>query len=175
MNILATADLPFARERVFTAFRDGLPELVPHLPNVREITVRSRTVDDRAVHLVQHWKARADLPAPVRVLLSEDRLHWDHHGTWDEDTYSATWRLQTAYGDLITTHGTLRFDTAAAASTRITLAGELHVDGARIPGVPKLLARTVAPVVETFLVAGIKPNLLALSRGVEQYLTQKGS
>lgn len=175
MNILATAELPFPRDQVFEVYRDRLPDLVPHMSNVRSITLRSREEQGSNVHLVHHWLAKANIPAPARALLSEDGLYWDDHTTWDAETFTARWRLQTPYGDVMKVSGQLVVEPIDSARTRVTLSGDLVVDGNLIPGVPKLLARTVASVVEKFLVAGIKPNLLELSRGVEQYLSKKGS
>ena len=44
MKIETTADIAFPRDLVFATYRDKLPELVPYLANVREITVTSREV-----------------------------------------------------------------------------------------------------------------------------------
>jgi len=37
------------------------------------------------------------------------------------------------------------------------------------------LSGTISPVVESFLVGSIKPNLVSVAKGVEQYLRARGS
>jgi hypothetical protein len=57
---------------------------------------------------------------------------------------------------------------------RFTIRGELKVDAAKVRGVPRLLAGTIGPAVESFLVGRIQPNFLTVAKGVERWLREGG-
>lgn len=175
MKLEATADIPFSREKVFQVYRDKLPELVPYLPNIRAIIQKSRTDEGQVVRLLNLWKGGGEIPAAARSVLSEKLLEWDDYATWDANAYTAEWRIETpAFKEAVHAAGKNTFEAIGPERTLLTIRGELSIDGSKVPGVPKLLARTVGPIVEKFLIAAIKPNLLEVSKGVEKYLREKG-
>ena len=84
MRLDVTVDIPFSREKVFKAYRDDLPKLVPYLENVRAITVTSRSDEGPIVKLVNRWKGGGEIPSVVRKVVSEDLMEWDDLATWNE-------------------------------------------------------------------------------------------
>jgi hypothetical protein len=176
MRLDVSVEIPFARAEIFAVYRDKLPELVPYLPNVRGITVTSRVDEGQISKFVNRWKGGGDIPAAVRKFLSADLLEWDDHATWDATKFTTQWRtIVPAFKDAVDAQGWNYYDELGPKLTRYRIEGELKVDAGKIRGVPRLLSGTISPVVETFLVGAIKPNLISTAKGVEQYLRKQGA
>ncbi|MDZ8183776.1 MAG: hypothetical protein RMX96_02795 [Nostoc sp. ChiSLP02] len=172
MLICADTKIYFPRSLVYASYRDKLLELVPYIPNVRYIEVRSRTEVSSNVYTINDWHGGSEIPAAARVLLSEDMLSWTEYNTWNQDLFTVEWRIEThAFTEAVKCYGKNRF-LSDGNSTVIESRGELTIDPKQIKGVPFFLANTIAHVVEDFLGKTIQPNLLAMSAGVRQYLEQ---
>ncbi len=173
MRLDVSAEIPFSREQVFTVYRDKLAELTKYLPNVRGITVTHRTDEGTVVKLLNRWKGGGEIPGVVRKFLSEDLLEWDDHATWFAEKYTCDWRtVVPAFKDAIDAAGTNHFHELGPQRTKLVITGELKCDAAKIKGVPRLLAGSIGPAVEAFLIATVKPNLVSVAKGVEQYLRE---
>ncbi len=173
MRIDVSVDIPFPRPLVFATYRDHLVDLVPYLPNLRAISVTSRQDEGDIVKLLNRWKGGGDIPALVRKFLSEELLEWDDHATWFADQFRCEWRtVVPSFKEAVKAEGYNRFDDLGGTRTRLTILGDLSVDAKKIRGVPGLLAGTVGPAVEKFLMGAIRPNLVAVSKGVERYLNE---
>lgn len=171
MKIETTAEIAFPREQVFAAYRDHLPELVPYLANVRAITITSRQEEGSLVKFVNRWKGGGEIPGVVRKFLSEDLLEWDDLATWNAADFTCAWQtIVPSFKDAVDARGRNTFVETRPGVTTLTISGELKVDAAKVKGVPRLLAGTVSPAIESFLVAAIKPNLVAVAKGVEKFL-----
>lgn len=174
MRLDVSIDMPFPRRDIFMVYRDKLPELVPYLPNVRGITVVSRVDEGPVTKLLNRWKGGGEIPAAVRKFLSDDLLEWDDHATWDEGKLNTHWRtVVPAFRDAVDAEGWNYYEELGPTSTRYKIVGELKVDAGKIRGVPRFLSGTVSPVVESFLVGAIKPNLVSVAKGVEQFLRKQ--
>jgi uncharacterized protein YndB with AHSA1/START domain len=174
MKIEVTADIAFPRDRVFAAYRDNLVDLVPYLHNVRGISVTSRVDAGALVKFVNRWKGGGEIPGVVRKFLSEDLLEWDDVATWNANDFSCQWQtIVPAFKDAVDARGHNTFTETRPGVTTLRISGDLKVDAAKIKGVPRLLAGTVSPVVETFLVSAIKPNLASVAQGVEKFLKSR--
>lgn len=174
MRIDVSVEIPFSRAQVFATYRDHLTELVPYLHNVRAITITSRQDEGDVVKLLNRWKGGGEIPTVVRKFISEDLLQWDDHATWHASKFLCEWRtVVPAFADAVDARGQNTFVERSATSTHMTIAGELKVDAKKVKGVPGLLAGTVGPAVEAFLVAAIKPNLVSVAKGVEKFLREK--
>lgn len=175
MKLEVTTEIPFPRQRVFEVYRDQLPELVPYLPNILGIEVRGREDEGQVTRLVNRWRGGGEIPAAARAVLSEKLLEWDDHALWEQAGFTTDWRVEVpAFKDAVRASGRNHFLELGLERTRFTIVGELSIDAGRIPGIPRLIARTVAPVVERFLVAAIRPNLVEVTRGVERFLRERG-
>lgn len=173
MKLEVDVEISHPRERVFACYRDHLVDLVPYLPNVRGIQVTSRSDEGTVARLLNRWKGGGDIPAMVRKFLSEDLLEWDDHATWYADQFRCEWKtIVPSFKEAVKAEGHNRFDDLGGTRTRLTILGDLAVDAKKIRGVPGLLAGTIGPAVEKFLMNAIRPNLIAVSKGVERYLNE---
>lgn len=175
MKLEVVAEIAYPREKVFTAYRDHLPEMVPYLANVRAITVTSRTDEAHVAKLLNRWKGGGEIPAAVRKFLSEGMLEWDDLATWDQQRWICEWQtIVPAFKESVDARGHNTFTEKSATVTQLRIEGDLKVDAGKIRGVPRLLAGTIGPMVESFLVATIKPNFVAVAKGVEKFLASRG-
>lgn len=175
MEIKAEVTLPFPRERVFIAYRDRLAELTEFLPNIRDIRVKDRKDRDAGlVELVNEWSGGGDIPAVARSFISESMLRWTDYATWDPAAFTCAWRTDVhAFPGAIKSSGT-NFYKDSGGGTRLEIRGDLTCDATKIPGVPRLLAKTVAQAVEKVLVSSIQTNLVEIGKGVGKLLAKEG-
>lgn len=175
MKLDVSTELNHPPEKVFEIYRDKLPELVSYLPNVKSIEVKERKENGDSIFLLNRWKGGGDIPAVAKSFISEKLLEWDDHATWDAKALTCKWKtVADALKDALTSEGENFFEALPNGKTRFRVVGEVKVDGKKVPGVPRLLSGAVGTAIETFLGATLKPNLLAVAKGVEKYLdTQK--
>jgi hypothetical protein len=173
MQLSADATLQFPRRDVFVAYRDHLVELVEFLPNIRRIDLKSRRDDGPRAEVVNAWHGGGEIPAAARMVLSESMLSWTDYATWDESDWTTEWRIEThSFTEAVNCRGKNRF-LEVDGGTRFEIRGGLEIDGSKIRGVPKMLAKSVSKTVEDFLVKKITPNLLSVSDGLRRYLERK--
>lgn len=174
MEIRADVTLPFPREKVFAAYRDRLAELTEFLPNIRSIEVLGRTDRGDEVDLVNAWEGGADIPKVARAVLSESMLRWTDHATWSAKDFTVAWRTEVhAFPGAVKSSGKNRF-VEVDGGTRLEIRGDLTCDSSKVPGVPKLFARTVNAAAEKLLVGQIQPNLVEVAKGVGKLLGREG-
>lgn len=176
MKIESDAILAHPRELVFRAYRDDLPQLVGHLPNVTSIEVESRSEDGPVVSLVNVWHAGGDIPAPVRKILGTNMLSWHDHARWDARTWTCEWTIEThSFPEAVECRGENRFVELDGGRMRLEIKGDLRIDLKGVKGVPSMLAGSLTRTVEQFLVKQITANLSDVSDGLGEYLAQQGT
>jgi hypothetical protein len=174
MDISADARIPFSREVVFAAYRDEIKDLLPYLPNVRGIEIKSRTANGPIVEFVNDWKGGGDVPAALRAVLSESVLSWTDYATWDANRMVCDWRTEThAFTDAIQCRGRNTFIDDGVDRTLLEIRGRLEIDPKKIKGVPGFLAGKVARGIEEFLVTKIQANLVETAKGLAKYLEER--
>lgn len=170
VKLEADAVLAFPRERVFAAYRDELPALVTHLPNVTRIEVREREETPAGVRLVNVWHGGGEIPAAARAFLDDSMLSWTDHALWDAQEWTCAWRIEpNAFREALTCSGKNRF-LEVAEGTRLEIRGEIRVDASRVRGVPRLLAGRVGDTVADFLAKRIQPNLASVTVALRRHL-----
>jgi hypothetical protein len=169
MDLRADVRMPFARSLVFAAYRDDMVKLLPYLPNVRGIEVQSRTENGAIIEMVNQWRGGGDIPAAIRLVLSESMLAWVDHAKWDADAFACDWRTETALGQSMRSSGRNTF-IDDGSGTVLEVRGSLDIDARKIPGVPGFLATSVGRLAEAFLVEKVQANLLETSRAMSKYL-----
>ena len=173
MIISVDTRLLFPRSLVYATYRDKLVELVPYLPNVQRIEVKSRREEGGLIHFVNEWHGGGEIPVVARAVLSEAMLSWTDLATWNESEFTTEWHVKThAFTEAVRCVGVHRFKEADDSVTLIESRGELAIDTKQIKGVPQLLAGAVGSTIEDFLSKKIGPNLLQVSEGVRHYLEQ---
>lgn len=175
MIISANTQISFPRSLVYATYRDKLVELVPYMPNVRDIKVKSRREKDGQVYSVNEWYGGGEIPAAARAVLSEDMLSWTEYNTWNESDFTLLWRIKThAFTEAVYCSGKNRF-LEDGNNTVIESRGELTIDPKQIKGFPGFFTSKVALIVEDFLGKKIEPNLAQMSEGVRRYLNKQST
>jgi hypothetical protein len=173
MDIKADVSLPYPRERVFTAYRDRLAELLPFLPNLRGLEIKKREERGAALYQVNYFKGGGDIPAAARSVLREDMLTWTDHATWDQERWRCDWRTEVhAFPGALESSGANSFF-ETPAGCRIEFRGKLTCDASRIPAVPKLLARSINGTIEKIFVGKIAENLVEVGKGIGKLLAKE--
>ena len=170
MKLEADAQIPFPREVVFSAYRDRLTELVPHLPNVAAIAVESREETNGRTKFVNKWTAKADVPTVLKGIISADAISWIDRAEWDSDAWTCAWETEPSVFTNNVKCGGVNTFYEENGKTRLEIRGELQVDPKGIPGVPNFLASRVAPAAEKFIVNLIRPNLISVAGGLDSFL-----
>jgi hypothetical protein len=174
MDLHADVRIPFPRARVFAAYRDDIAQLLPYLPNVRGIDLKSRSDEGAVARLVNDWRGGGDIPAALRAVLGDSMLSWTDYATWNADSLRCDWRTETpAFGDAMRCTGCNIFVEDGPDATLLQVRGTLDVDARKMRGVPGFLAGKVGRSVEEFLGAKIKANLVETAKGLTKYLGQK--
>ncbi|MGG6298297.1 hypothetical protein ACQ4M4_28360 [Leptolyngbya sp. AN02str] len=175
MLISTSVYVPFSRELVFATYRDRLVELVPYMPNIRQVEVKLRRDMGTHIDLVNEWHGGGDIPSAARAILNESMLSWTEQARWDAANYLTDWQIKThAYTEAVLCKGKNRF-VESQGGTLIESKGELSIDSRQIREVPQFLAGMVGGIVEDFLGKKIEPNLVQMSEGVRRYLEQQAS
>ncbi|MFO0553901.1 MAG: hypothetical protein U0271_36295 [Polyangiaceae bacterium] len=170
MRIEADVHIPFPLELVYATQRDRLIELVPHLPNIKSITVTKRVERGEDVDFVNEWVGGADIPSVIRSVIKESMLRWTDYATWEKKSYAVIWRTDVhAFPGAVRSEGRNTFS-ADGDGTKFSLRGELVVDASKVRGVPRFLEKTASETAEKTIVGSIKDNVIATARGVEKLL-----
>lgn len=170
-------EIAYPIETVYPAFRDDLKEVAPYLPNIDEIVVKSsERVDEDTVKVVNLWKAsEGDIPTVAQAFIKPEMLKWTDHATWHDDQCACEWEMELGFlPEAVSCSGKTTY-TKKGDRTEVHITGDLVVNGAKIPGVPRIMAGKISSVVEGFVVKMITPNLKATNRAMEKHLAaQKG-
>ncbi|MDP2310105.1 MAG: hypothetical protein Q8P18_29075 [Pseudomonadota bacterium] len=171
MQINASSVIHHPRERVHRAYRDELPAIAPFMANIKEIVVVSREDFPGGVRLHNVWAGKGEIPKLVQGIIKPEMVKWDDYAEWDDARWLCTWSIKIrAFTDNMKCGGTNRFEEAGPGATRVILSGNLDIHLKDIPGVPRFLAGSIAPQVEKFIVALIRPNLEQVNGSLERYL-----
>jgi hypothetical protein len=170
MQFRTESTIGHPRDAVFAAYRDRLPEIAAYLDDISEIRVLSRAEEAGLVKLHNEWASSREVPAVARGFLKPEHLRWDDYASWDAAAWTVTYAIHTrAFTDAVNCTGRNTF-IDEGGRTRIVLEGTFDVDVKAVPGVPRLLAGTVKPQVEKFIVALIQPNLERVNTAVGRFL-----
>lgn len=173
MEIRTDVTIAFPRERVYSSYRDRLVDLLPYLPNIRDVKVLKRDPREGGVHFVNEWVGGGDIPAAARSVLSESMLRWTDHATWNDSTFVCDWRTDVhAFPKALLSSGRNSFF-ETPRGTRIEFRGDLTCDASKVPGVPRILAKTLNGTIEKLFVGKIVENLTAVGSGIEKLLAKE--
>jgi hypothetical protein len=174
MELRADARIAFPREVVFAAYRDEIDKLLPYLPNVRSIDVKSRSEEGSTIRLVNEWHGGGEIPAALRAILGDSMLSWMDYAAWNADTLRCDWRTETrAFTEAIRCAGHNLFAEDGPGKTRLEIRGTIDVDGKKIRGVPGFLAGRVGHSLEEFLGGRIQSNVVETAKGLAAYLDKR--
>lgn len=170
MIISTRFHVPFPRDLVFQTYRDRLEELIPYMPNIRGVVIKSREEAGDRIQQVNEWQGGGEIPSAARAILDDSMLSWTENAHWDALDFVTHWEIQThAYREAVHCQGKNRFF-ATDHGTLVESSGELRIDPRQIHNVPGFVAKMVGGVVEDFLSKKIEPNLHQMGQSVQRYL-----
>ncbi len=174
MQINASSVIHHPRELVYRAYRDELPKVAPFMDNIKEIVVKKREERPDGVKLHNEWIGKGEIPRAVQGILKPEMVRWDDFADWDDTSWSCSWNLRIrVFTENFRCAGTNRFEEVGPNATRVNLNGTLDISLKDIPGVPRILAGPIAPQVEKFIIAMIRPNLEQVNAALGRYLDQR--
>ncbi len=157
-------------DAVFAAYRDKMPDVAAFLPDIKEINVLDRREEGSIVRLHNEWVSGSEIPKVARSFVKPEHLRWDDFAAWHADTQHCEWRISTrVFTEAVRCAGSTRL-IAEGEGTRVVLEGDLEIDVTKVPGIPKFMAKRIAPQAEKFIVNLITPNLEKTNEAIEQYL-----
>lgn len=170
MEIRSASRIRHPRDRVWVAYRDHLPAIAPHIPDVERITALSRQSSPGVVVLHNEWVAEREIPPVAQRFLRPEHLRWDDHATWREDGFVCDWVIRPrAFTDAVTCHGRNTF-VDEGDETLVRMEGVLEIRLADVPGVPSFVGRRIAPQIERFIVSLITPNFQSTNQAIQTWL-----
>lgn len=158
---------------VYQAYRDHLPELARYIPDIREIIVRSRVDGAEGPKILNEWVADREIPKVAAGIIKPEMTRWEDHAQWNDAGMFVDWRLVIpTFQSQVRCAGRNQFR-AQGDHTLVHLSGELDIDLRDVPGVPRLLAGRLAPMVEEFIVKLVTPNLIRTNESLGSYLDDR--
>lgn len=157
-------------EKVYAIVKNELPKIAEYLPNIREIKVLSSEEKNGKFHVVNQWFAEANVPSLVKKFIREELFSWKDMAEWDNEKHQVDYKLESFFAkDIYEAKGTNYFK-AKNNKTELTLTCEINIYPEKIPGVPRLLAGKIRPIVEQMIEKMLAPNLTSLGEGIRNYL-----
>jgi len=175
MRIQSESRIHHPLDVVYTSYRDRLPEIAPYTPDIKEIVVHSREETETGPKLHNEWRAQRDLPRIVQGIVTPDMLRWDDFAQWNDGEHYVDWELRIpAFPNQVHCRGRNAFFADGDNATRVMLTGNLEINLKNVPGVPRILAKRIAPAVEVFIVKLVTPNLEKVNHSLERFLDEHG-
>ena len=173
MQINSESHIAHPLADVYEAYRDQLPKIAEYIPDIKEIRVQSREKSSDGVTIHNLWVAERDLPRMIKGVVKPEMMQWDDFAEWNDAENYVAWRLVIpAFKKQVQCEGRNSFF-ADGDGTRVVLTGELHIKLENVPGVPKFMAKKLAPKIEEFIVNLITPNLKQVNTSLGQYLDER--
>ena len=162
-------------EEVYQLVRDDLAKLVPYMPNVSKIEVKKHAPKDaNSIEVINHWYARADIPAMLTKFIKPELFSWKDFALWHNEKHCVEYQLESFLAnDLFEAKGLNSFTAVGPDKTELKISCQIKLYPEKVPGVPKLLARTILPGIEAILEKVLGPNLTSLGKGLNEYLKNK--
>lgn len=161
------------RARVYDVLKNGLAEVVPLVPNVKSLKVIERhEIGKGETKIVNEWHGAPEgAPALIRPLIKPEMHVWRDYAHWIDAESLVHWRFEAPmFKHFYTCKGTNFVEDDGKGGAIVRLTGELLTYPEKIPGVPKMLAKKIAPTVEKWLLNLVSPNLAEMPRAVGVYL-----
>lgn len=165
--------ITYPAEQVFPLLRDNTKGLVPHLPNVIDVKrILTEDLDNGNLRTIKEWSGTsASVPSVIRPFIAPDQLKWLDHAEWNSNENSVEWRFETTtFTGLYTCGGKNYIRDLGNGTCEVHIAGHLNVQGDKLPGVPRLLGRKLAPTIEKWVVGNVTPNIAAMPTACQLFL-----
>ena len=159
---------------VYELVRDNLDKLVPYLPNVEKIDVKKHAPSgDNNIEVINHWYGKVDIPGMLKKFLSPEIFSWKDVALWKNNENLVEYKLQSFLAnDLFDANGKNYFIDTGDGKTELKVTCTVKIYPEKVPGIPRLLAKKVTPMIETLLEKLLGPNLTSLGTGLKQYFKE---
>ncbi|MCO4795439.1 MAG: hypothetical protein KC493_17090, partial [Bacteriovoracaceae bacterium] len=112
-----------------------------------------------------------DVPGIVKSFIKPEIFCWKDDANWDDDSHSVDYSLESFLAnDRFDAKGKNSFTSVSENETELTISCKVTIYPEKVPGVPRLLAKKVAPAIEGLIEKLLAPNLSSLGDGLNQYL-----
>lgn len=157
---------------VYRIVKDQLSDLAPYLPSIERIeTIERSALAGGNEKVVNHWYAQLDVPGLLSKFISKDLLSWKDTAVWDPASRKVEYQLESfVANDLFEARGCNRFEEISPQKSRLVLSCEVIIHPDRVPGVPRLMKKKVAPLIEKIIEKMMQPNITSLGKGLKAYL-----
>ena len=173
MKINSESRINHPLDAVYVAYRDELPGIAGYIPDIKEIQVKSRAPSDTGVSIHNLWIADRDLPRMMKGVIKPEMMQWDDFAEWNDGEHYVAWRLVIpAFKSQVRCEGRNSFF-ADGGGTRVVLTGDLNIRLENVPGMPKFMAKKMAPKIEEFIVKLITPNLKLVNESLGAFLDDR--
>lgn len=154
---------------VYKLVRDDLPKLVPFMPNVDRIEVKSRDQKGDDIKIVNQWFAKAEIPSALKKVIKPEYFSWKDTATWVESKKCVNYKIEAlAAKGLFEVSGTNTF-TAVGDKTELKISCEVEIHPDKVPGVPSFLAKGLKGPLEALIKKIMEPNLTSLAKQINAY------
>jgi len=170
MQFVISDPIPLSEEEALTLMRDNMTTLVPFMPDTESIEELSREGEGDEVKVVKLWRASTEnVPKALRSFIKPELMSWRDHASWSTSERRGTWELEPMAGGQL-------FDCSGVTSIKahpqgalLEITVNLDIYPERLPGVPKLLAKTIRGQVEKFIGQILSDNMRQLAQSVTRY------
>mgnify|MGYP001412009986 CR=1 FL=1 len=159
---------------VYSLVRDDLDKLVPYLPNVEKIEVKKHApTGEERIEVINHWYGKVEMPGMLKKFLSPEIFSWKDIATWNNNDKAVEYRLESFLAnDLFDAKGKNYFIDNGDGTTDLKITCSVKIYPEKVPGIPRLLAKKVTPMIETLMEKLLGPNLTSLGDGLQKYFNE---
>ena len=171
MELTNTSIINRPVDEVYNLVRDNLDKIVPYLPNVDKIEVKKHApIDENNLEVINHWYGKVEMPSLLKKFLVPEIFSWKDIAHWNDEKKNVTYKLQSFLAnDLFDAQGTNSFKDLGDGTTELSIKCSVKIYPDKVPGVPRLLASKVKPMIESMLEKLVGPNMTSLGEGLKEY------
>ena len=171
MELSTTEIIERPIEDVYTLVRDDLEKIVPYLPNVDKIEVKKHApVDEDNTEVINHWYGKVEMPSLLKKFLLPEIFSWKDVAHWNNKSKSVEYKLQSFLAnDLFDAKGKNTFVDLGNGKTKLEINCMVKIYPDKVPGIPRLLANKMKPMIESLLEKLVAPNMTSLGKGLKEY------
>lgn len=163
----------YKHPEVFDVFIHHLEALSEFIPDVKEIRVLEKEDKGDTAVRVNHWIASAKVPGFAKKFLDVEEVGWIDRAKWNVKKHYVDYALEISGFEKYVKFVGHNEIVPEGDRTKIVISADMDIDLKKHPAIPRLLANSIKPKVEKFIIELIKPNLVNSNRALEKYLAKK--
>ena len=174
MEIEQTDIINSTPENVYHIVRDHLSQIAEHLPNVKKIDQIQYQKNSSSTHeIINRWYANIDLPYILSKFVSEDLFSWKDTAIWFDDKKCVQYDLESFYANnFFSAKGANYFSPYGKHKTKLKVTCSFQINPENIPGIPRLMTKKLAPMIDKLVVKALAPNTKSLGVAIKSYLKE---